>query len=772
MTPPRPATLDHDAATAGPTLRAAADAPPPRGLAWKQIRGPLFRKYVGLFLGLVFVLWLGGGGLELFLSYQDHKASLLRLQREQATAAAAKIERFIAEIQDQIGWTVQLPWGAGLIDERRFDAWRLLHQVPAIMELALIDPSGREQLRVSRTAIDVVGSHADRSQDPRFVEATARKISYGPVQFRYGSEPYMTIAMAGIRREDGVAVATVNLKLIWDVVSQLKEGERGRTYVVDAGGHLVAHPDISLVLRRTNLSDLPQVAAALRASTPLKPGAVETRDAEGHGVLTAFAPVNPPGWHVFVEMPVSEAFAPLYASLRRSGLMLLIGLGLVVLSGLFLARRMVVPIQILREGAARIGAGELDRRISIRTGDELEALGEQFNLMAARLQQSYATLEQKVEERTRQLEQANLAKSRFLAAASHDLRQPLHALGLFAAQLRTERNPAERARVEERIEAAIGAMNDLFTELLDISKLDARALSPAVTDFRVARILGRVESAFAGPAGEKGLRLRVVASRAWVRSDPVFLERIALNLVSNAVRYTTRGGIVIGCRRRQSALRLEVWDTGDGIPESQIPDVFGEFVQLEHHKARGPGLGLGLAIVERLCGLLGHPVDVRSRVGRGSCFAVEVPLAQARAESPDAAPHPAAPPDRGRREKLVVIVDDDPLVVDGMGGLLRSWGYGAVAACGAETALSALSARRRPPDLIISDYHLAQGTSGIDVIRNLREAYGADIPAFLVSGDISPDRLQEARDAGYTLLHKPVRPMALRAIVTRFLRSA
>src|ERR1700730_14839921 len=207
---------------------------------------------------------------------------------------------------------------------------------------------------------------------------------------------------------------------------------------------------------------------------------------------------------------------------------------------------MVLPIQALQTGAARIGAGGLDYRIHITTGDELEALGDQFNGMAAQLQDSYATLEGKVVERTRELELANLAKTRFLAAASHDLRQPLHALGLLVAQLNADTNRADRRRIVARIGAAVSAMNDLFNALLDISKLDAGAVEPEVTAFPIDPLLRKMENMFAPAARDKSLRLRVLPSPAWVRCDSVLHERILLNLVSNAVRYTERGGIVVG----------------------------------------------------------------------------------------------------------------------------------------------------------------------------------------------------------------------------------
>src|SRR5262249_49219119 len=227
-----------------------------------KTRRRLFTKYVALFVAVVCVALLSNGIFDVFFYYQEHKASLIRIQREQAEAAAAKIGQFIKEIESQLGWTTQLPWSAGSIEQRRFDALRLLRQVPAITELAQLDATGKERLRVSRFAMDVVASGADLSNDPKFAEAGARQVHYGPDYFRGESEPYMTLAIAGTRRDAGVSVAEVNLKLIWDVVSQIKVGDRGHAYVVDAQGRLIAHPDISLVLRNTDMSKLAQVRAA------------------------------------------------------------------------------------------------------------------------------------------------------------------------------------------------------------------------------------------------------------------------------------------------------------------------------------------------------------------------------------------------------------------------------------------------------------------------------------------------------------------------------
>src|SRR5438067_10419936 len=270
-----------DLAAATPLV---ADAP--------KRRGRLFRKYVALILTVVCLALLANGLSEIWFSYQEHKASLIRIQREQAEAAAAKIGQFIKEIESQVGWTTQLPWSAGTLDQRRFDGLRLLRQVPAITELAQLDSSGKEQLRVSRLAMDVIGNETDFSRDPKFTEAAAHRVYFGPVYFRRESEPYMTLSLAGTGRDAGVSVAEVNLKLIWDVVSQIKVGERGQAYVIDAEGRLIAHPDISLVLRKTDMTRLAQVAAARGADT----GPVQTaQDVRGHQVLTAFAPVAPLG---------------------------------------------------------------------------------------------------------------------------------------------------------------------------------------------------------------------------------------------------------------------------------------------------------------------------------------------------------------------------------------------------------------------------------------------------------------------------------------------
>jgi GAF domain-containing protein/HAMP domain-containing protein len=372
-------------------------------------RGRLLRKYALWFIALVGVALIANSALDFWFSYQENKDALLRVQQEKADSAARRIEQFIDEIERQIGWTTHARWAAGPLDERRFDFVRLLRQAPAITELTELDGAGKEQLKVSRLAEDVVGSEEDFSFAPAFTQAKEHGIWFSPVYFRKESEPYMTMGMARAGKKAGVTVAEINLKLIWDVITALKIGEGGYAYVVDNRGRLIAHPDISLVLRHTELAKLPQVAAALSA-TPAAPDAQPAvgvaRGIAGGSVLTAHAAIAPLGWLVFVEVPLSEAFAPLYGQAVRSLGLLFVGLCVAAIAAYALARRMTGPIRELEAGAARIGAGDLDRPIDIHTGDELEGLATQFNSMAADLQKSYSELEQKVEERTAELSEA------------------------------------------------------------------------------------------------------------------------------------------------------------------------------------------------------------------------------------------------------------------------------------------------------------------------------------------------------------------------------
>jgi two-component system, NtrC family, sensor kinase len=365
--------------------------------------GRLSRKYLVILVGLVTGALLVSGAVEIYSSYNENKAALVALQREKASGAASRIESFVREIERQLVWTTQpllVPTASAALEQRRIDAVRLQRQVLAITEVSHLDAGGREQLRVSRLAMDVVGSQIDFSGDPKFQVAKSGRTYFGPVYFRKESEPYMTIAMP--QAGGGVTVAEVNLKFIWDVVSQIKVGQAGLAYVVDGGGALIAHPDISLVLQKTSLAGLEQVKAAL-ANVPGDTEVTIAKDLKGREILTSHAPIASLGWIVFVEQPLGEALETLRASAYRTALLVALGIALAAVASVVLARRLARPIQALQVSAAKIGAGELDHQITIRTGDELEALADEFNQMTGRLRESYATLEQRVEDRTREL---------------------------------------------------------------------------------------------------------------------------------------------------------------------------------------------------------------------------------------------------------------------------------------------------------------------------------------------------------------------------------
>jgi signal transduction histidine kinase len=365
-------------------------------------RWRLLTKYAAFIIGLVGMALVTSGGLNLYFSYRENQQHLIALQREKAVAAATRIEQYILDIEHQLGWTALPQVGAGTnpVEQRRFEYLKLLRQAPAITEVVWIDASGREQLRVSRLAMDVVGAGTDFRKDPKFLGTRGDRTWYSPVYFRKETEPYMTISRPAGGAGGGVTVAEVNLKFVWEVVSRIQIGKAGLAYVVNSAGTLIAHPDISLVLQKTDLSKLAQVAEAIRSKGEGPPVA---RDLKGGEVLTAHADISTLNWTVFVELPLAEAFAPLHASILRIGLLLLGGLLFSVLASVYLARVMVNPIRALQAGAARIGAGQLDRRIEVRTGDELEALADQFNRMSEQLADSYAGLERKVEERTAEL---------------------------------------------------------------------------------------------------------------------------------------------------------------------------------------------------------------------------------------------------------------------------------------------------------------------------------------------------------------------------------
>lgn len=443
-----------------------------------------------------------------------------------------------------------------------------------------------------------------------------------------------------------------------------------------------------------------------------------------------------------------------------------------------LSRRLSQPILNMATAVQRIGRGEDGVRVRGSSIEVLNVLATGLNDTAARLEDAKHNLQARIAEATEQLrqkkeeaEQADRAKTRFLAAASHDLRQPMQALGMFASALEHTDSEIERRRLARQITAASGAMADLLDSLLDISRLDAGRVRVNRSDQPLQPVLDRVWESFREDAAHKQLELVVRPTHLWVNSDPVLLKQIVSNLVGNAVRYTScddperPGRVVVLARRRGDQVLLEVRDNGPGIPPEAHERVFQEFEQLANpERDRSKGLGLGLAIVRRLAKLLDHRLELRSATGCGSTFSIRLPRAEAPAQGAPAAPVA----DEGASavmQQRVLLVEDDALVRESVARLLRLWGCDVRESGGERTLAAELKAAHWRPDLILCDFRLASGRTGIAVIDELRRELGADLPATVITGDTEVAALRAQLASGIQVLFKPVRPAQLRQLL-------
>ncbi len=747
-----------------------------------SVQHRLFRKYVVIFFGLVSGVLIASGAMEVYFSYQENKATLVRLQSEKAETVATRIEEFIHGIVTAIAWTARSAYlPAGEAPRQRYlDFLWLLRQAPSITEAMHLDAAGRETLRVSRLARHRVGSGADHSQDPRFLAAQAGVLYFGPVYFRRESEPYMTIALPLKGPDAGIAVAEVNLKFFWGVISQIQIGRAGYAYVVDSGGVLIAHPDIGLVLQKTALGKLPQVRAALApAPLPARSGGSKAEigaDLEGRAVLTAHAAISPVGWHVFVEQPVREAFSPLYAAVLRTGILLLMGLALSAVASLVLARRLIRPIQALQQGAARIGAGSLDERITLQTGDELEALAEQFNRTAAQLQESYASLERKVQERTgdlsealralqektQQLEVASRHKSIFLANMSHEFRTPMHAIIGCSEILLDSSLPVteqEREQFLRDILASGRHLLALISDVLDLSRIEAGRLDLRIEPTAVREVLDIVHGTMRPLAAKKHIQLDLECAGdvGLVPMDAMRMGQALLNLVGNALKFTPQGGRVWlrgFLSPTDGGLRIEVKDTGPGIPPEEHERIFVQFQQapVAHAVGRPEGAGLGLTLARRFVEMHGGRLWVESEVGRGSTFILTLPVEAGLGPSTAAGTGPdVSVVGAGARElpglgQRILLVEDDLINRRQVAFLLRASGYDVCAVGSASDAFAAAVKQR--PALILMDIQLP-GMDGLTAARHFK-AHPAtrEIPVVALTANAMDEDAVKAREAG------------------------
>jgi two-component system CheB/CheR fusion protein len=357
----------------------------------------------------------------------------------------------------------------------------------------------------------------------------------------------------------------------------------------------------------------------------------------------------------------------------------------------------------------------------------------------------------------KQAETANLGKSRFLAAASHDLRQPLQTLTLLQGLLATKVTDTDTLRLVARLGESLDTMSGMLNKLLDINQLEAGVVNPERENFAIDALLQRLRTDFADHAEIKGLECRVVASRHTVRSDPDLLEQMIRNLIANAVKYTTHGKVLLGCRQRGDRLRIEVWDSGPGIPEGQLQVIFEEFHQLDNPaRERARGLGLGLSIVQRLADLLDHTIDVRSRLGKGSVFAIEVPCVEMAATAAPR-PGPRRSPERVGEGESILLIEDDPAIREALQLLFESDDYHTAIAEDGRRALELVARGAVRPDIVIADYNLPNGLNGLEVAAHLRELLGSTLPVLIVTGDISTDALRAIAAADCIHLNKPIK---------------
>ena len=584
---------------------------------------------------------IASGALEIYFAYQESRDHFAVLQREVAASVAFKIDRFTLELERMMLATTKSRDIAvhGLSSEFKFELERLLLVAPAITSAMAIGPDGASRAQVSRVSIASVQT---ARAAPEAVRAAQKGRSYfGPVYFVRGSEPYMTIAVPIERFAGeiiGVLQAEANLKYIWDEVARVQVGKSGYAYAVTRSGDLVAHPDISLVLQRRNLAHLEQVKTAFAPdSTDGKDSA--SLDLRGNRVVGASAVVPRLDWAVIAEQRADEAYASIYASMLRTFMLLLIGLMVALVASIFVARRVVLPLRRLREGAQRIGEGDLAHRVMLATGDELEALADAFNTMAGALRDSYAGLEQKIEQRTRDLSAANQRldevsrhKSRFLASMSHELRTPLNAIiGFTRVVLRKTEGqiPALQAENLRKVLISAESLLELINDLLDLSKIEAGRMEVRAEAFGLEQVVEAAVAAVEPMVKNNEVRLVVELSQeiGTLRTDREKLRQIIVNLLGNAAKFTDQGEIRLSARRDNATLKLEVSDTGIGMKREALAYVFEEFRQAEGANAgKYGGTGLGLPITRRLVTLLRGDIAVESESGKGSRFTVALPM--------------------------------------------------------------------------------------------------------------------------------------------------
>lgn len=613
----------------------------------------LHRKYFFVLAGMIAIILTLHSGLEMIFAFRENEERIAEVQATLAKSAAARIESFLESVQRGVSDVDALPWESGYltVDDRRNEFHRIMKMTPSIVELTRIGANGVEELYVSRIDLDRVRS-GKKVDVKRFAfTKNGAPVSFGATYFRDNLAPHVSMAIGVNENDKALTVAEVNLKFVADLVRRIKIGEAGNAFVVDASGMLVAHPNLSLVLRRTSLDQYPPFRALTGVSGLRSPSEDRTTAAtdkpsdtelhvrlfrsdgiESGTVLTSAVPISSTGWWMFVEQPASEAMSPVYATLYRAIGLLALGLIVAFPVSYMLARAFAAPILKLGAGAKRIASGDLGARIEVHSKDEVEQLANQFNDMAAKLGESYSGLEQKVAEKTAQLELANRHKSEFLANMSHELRTPLNAVIGFSDVLREQYFGALNAKQAEYVkdinESGLHLLS-LINDILDLAKIEAGHMDLDLSSFSLPMAINNAMVLVRERALRYQLQLRVeIAPEVTdIVADERKFKQILINLLTNAVKFSyPHGWVVVTVKRDTNGVMVTVNDSGVGVAAEDHAAVFDEFRQLKTgSSAKLEGTGLGLSLAKRMVELHDGRIWVQSELGKGASFTFTLP---------------------------------------------------------------------------------------------------------------------------------------------------
>ncbi len=616
-------------------------------------RRALLQKYGLVFASLISGSLLASGLLGMYFSYYEQQRALIVLQQAKADHAAEKIAHSLFDIEQDIATTTPNLQNTDPMSHR-LNEINHLRSIGTIEHLILLDQFGKEKLRTSRLGSDQINSGRDLSQEDFFRQVKSGKPYRSQVS--YGNELSITVAMAVGPEAAGITVAQINLEFLFNDVKNITVGQAGTTYAVDAAGMLIAHPNLNLVLKKTNLAGLPQVQAARQKKT-----VTQARDLNGETVLSTYSEIPLLGWLVFVEQPKAQAYAGVYQSLRRLGFLLLFGIILAIVSSMIVVHKMMVPILAIKEGATRIGSGSLEQRIEVKTGDELEELAEQFNRMASQLRDSYANLEQKIELRTRELVNAQqqlvfqekmASLGTLTAGVAHEINNPANFAHVGAFNLKTELRQFHEYLLQlagedappELINSLQQRIHTLNTHLATISEGTVR-IRDLVKDLRTFARTDEAESKTMSIAENLQSTVNLVKmqylesttivcqldANPIIECWPAQLNQVFMNLIVNAcqaiqnrqTRQPGPGFLHIRSKIEAHWLMIDFEDNGIGMSPATQARVFEPFFTT---KTVGDGMGMGLSISFGIIQKHQGALDLRSQEGQGSCFTVKLPL--------------------------------------------------------------------------------------------------------------------------------------------------